>query len=362
MNRTHVAYVIPALMLLVFAANEFVSFHDLYGIPFLLAGIGAVLVGRGWKGWALGAAFAAIAVYWSTNDPSGCSAWWRARYVTEKAFGFQPYLSWDDVQFAAFGRGHCYDYDTAQTQLTAPIELLAEDEVDGHPLQQFRTQLGDFWLAEEDGHESLTWLVWEIDVDEAYRGHADTILPGDIVVDAGAHVGVFTRWALKQGAERVIAIEPNPDNIICLERNFAEDITAGKVTIVKAGIWDEEGDLELKIHDHITSRSTLMGMSDVSHSITVPVRPLDAVLDELGVDRVDFIKMDIEGAERRALEGARKTIEHSRPRMALCTYHEKDDPVTVPETVLSVHADYRIHGKQIDVNMLDVRPKILFFN
>ena len=135
MNRTHVAYVIPALMLLVFAANEFVSFHDLYGIPFLLAGIGAVLVGRGWKGWALGAAFVAIAIYWSTNDPYGCSAWWRARYVTEKAFGFQPYLSWDDVQFAAFGRGHCYDYDTGQAQLTAPIELLAEDEVDGHPFQ-----------------------------------------------------------------------------------------------------------------------------------------------------------------------------------------------------------------------------------
>ena len=208
----------------------------------------------------------------------------------------------------------------------------------------------------------MTWLVWEIDVDEAYRGHADTILPGDIVVDAGAHVGVFTRWALKQGAERVIAIEPNPDNIICLERNFAEEITAGKVTLVKAGIWDEVDNLELRIHDHITSRSTLMGMSGISHAVTVPVRPLDAVLSELGVDRVDFIKMDIEGVERRALEGARQTIERSRPRMALCTYHEKDDPVTVPETVLSVHADYRIHGKQIDVNMLDVRPKILFLN
>ena len=330
--------------------------------PFLLAGVGAVVLGRGWKGWALGAAFATMAIYLSQTDAHGCSAWWRARYVAEKAVGLQPCLSWEDVGFAAFGGGHCYDYETAQAELSRPIELLAEDEVDGHPFQQFRTQLGDFWLAEEDGRESLTWLVWEIDVDEADRGHIETILPGDVVVDAGAHVGVFARWALKQGAKRLIAIEPNPNNIICLEHNFADEIVAGTVTIVKAGIWDEKGQLELKIHDCITSRSTLMGMSDISHSISVPVLPLDDVLDELGVENVDFIKMDIEGAEQRALVGARRTIERFRPRMALCTYHEKDDPVAVPQAVLSVHSDYRIHGKQIDVNMLDVRPKILFFN
>ncbi len=214
-------------------------------------------------------------------------------------------------------------------------------------------------MAEEDGRKSLTWLVWEIDVDEAYRGHAETILPGDVVVDAGAHVGV---WALKQGAQRLIAIEPNPDNIICLERNFKDEIAEGRVTIVRAGIWDAKTQLELKIHDHMTSRSTLMGMSGMSDSVSVPVLPLDDVLDGLGVETVDFIKMDIEGAEQRALAGARRTIERSRPRMALCTYHEEDDPVAVPEAVLNIHADYRIHGKQFDMNALDVRPKILFFN
>ena len=362
MKRTHVAYGLLALMMLAFVARVFVPLHDLYAVPFLLAGVGVVVIGRGWKGWVLGAVFASVAVYLSQNDVYGCSAWWRARYVTEKALGFQPHLSWDDVRFAAFGRGHCYDYESRQAEFSRPIELLAEDEVGGRTFQQFSTQLGDFWLAEEDGHQSLAWLVWEIDIDEAYRGHDDTILPEDTVVDAGAHVGEFTRWALKQGAERVIAIEPNPDNIICLERNFADEIAAGKVTIVRAGIWDETGKLQLKIHEHITSRSTLMGMSGVSHSVTVPVRPLDAVLDELGVEKVDFIKMDIEGAEQRALAGAGRTIERFRPRMALCTYHEENDPVAIPEIVLRIHSDYRIHGKQIDVNMLDVRPKILFFN
>ncbi len=362
MNRTLVANGILVLMLLAFVARVFIPLHDLYALPFLLAGVGAVVIGRGWKAWVLGAVFASVAVFLSSYDPHGCSAWWRARYVAEKAVGLQPYLSWDDVGLAAFGSGHCYDYESKQAELTRPIELLAEDEVDGRSFRHFRTQLGDSWLAEKDGRESLTWLVWEIDVDEAYRGHGETILPGDVVVDAGAHVGVFGRWALKQGAKSLIAIEPNPDNIICLERNFKDEIAEGRVTIVKAGIWDEKAQLELKIHDHITSRSTLMGMSGMSHSISVPVLPLDDVLAGLGVENVDFIKMDIEGAEQRALAGARRTIERSRPRMALCTYHEEDDPVAIPEAVLNIHADYRIHGKQFDMNDLDVRPKILFFN
>ncbi len=141
MNRTKVAYGLLVLMLLAFVARVFIPLHDLYAVPFLLAGVGAVVLGRGWKGWVLGVAFVSVAVYWSSYDPHGCSTWWRARYVAEKAVGSQPYLSWDDVGFAAFGSGHCYDYETKQAELTRPIELLAEDEVDGQPFQQFRTQL-----------------------------------------------------------------------------------------------------------------------------------------------------------------------------------------------------------------------------
>ena len=67
MNRTHVAYGILVLMLLSFVARVFVPLHDLYALPFLLAGVGAVVLGRGWKGWALGAAFATMAIYLSQN-------------------------------------------------------------------------------------------------------------------------------------------------------------------------------------------------------------------------------------------------------------------------------------------------------
>ncbi len=103
-------------------------------------------------------------------------------------------------------------------------------------------------------------------------------------------------------------------------------------------------------------------MKGTSHHITVPVKPLDDIVEELQLDRVDFIKMDIEGAERVALEGSRRTIERFRPRMAICTYHLVDDPTAVPEVALGLQPDYRIHARQMDVNQGKPNPKVLFFN
>ena len=140
------------------------------------------------------------------------------------------------------------------------------------------------------------------------------------------------------------------------------EIDAGKVTIVEAGVWDEASVLNLQIHEHITSRPTLFAAEGTSHSIQVPVRPLDDIVNELGLERVDFIKMDIEGAERQALEGARETVKRFRPRMAICTYHMEDDPVAVPRVALSLTPDYQVHAKELEVNRNSTRPKVLFFN
>jgi len=56
---------------------------------------------------------------------------------------------------------------------------------------------------------------------------------------------------------------------------------------------------------------------------------------------VDFIKMDIEGAERHALKGARRLLARDKPRLAICIYHAADDPDVVPRVVLEANGEYQ---------------------
>src|SRR5260370_38297253 len=71
--------------------------------------------------------------------------------------------------------------------------------------------------------------------------------PGDVVFDCGAHVGTYTREALKAGAKLVVAIEPAPDNLACLRRNPAEEVAPGQVIVVPKGGWDQSGQLTFHV-------------------------------------------------------------------------------------------------------------------
>ena len=70
---------------------------------------------------------------------------------------------------------------------------------------------------------------------------------------------------------------------------------------------------------------------------------MTSIDNTVGSDEVTFIKMDIEGSELKALEGARKTIERCKPRLAICVYHRIDDIIAIPEFIRSTGIDYRLY-------------------
>ncbi|MCK5615936.1 FkbM family methyltransferase, partial [Candidatus Pacearchaeota archaeon] len=67
---------------------------------------------------------------------------------------------------------------------------------------------------------------------------------------------------------------------------------------------------------------------------------IDAFVKEYNIDRVDLIKMDIEGSEKEALKGARDTICKHNPVLVICTYHLPGDKKSVPELVKEMCGDY----------------------
>lgn len=148
---------------------------------------------------------------------------------------------------------------------------------------------------------------------------------GNVVVDAGAHVGLYSIKASKLvGPEgRVLAIEPHPLNYTVL----ASNIRLNRIRNVEA-LYSALGDSDAYVKLHL-AYSDSGSHSIMPHSIMprsedfvfVKVKRLDTVVREYRIHKIDFIKMDVEGAELLLLKGAEKTLEEFRPNLAIAAYH-----------------------------------------
>jgi len=164
----------------------------------------------------------------------------------------------------------------------------------------------------------------------------------------------------------VIAVEPSQENAECLRRNLAGALTDGRAQICQKGLWDEAGMLTLAIDPHNAGGNSFITKNKDSYdAYQVPVLTIDQLVKELKLERVDFVKMDIEAAEQKALLGARETLTRFRPRLAIAVEHTPDrlgNAKAVIEIVRGIRPDYRVSGGHCYVSENNViLPEILYF-
>lgn len=226
-------------------------------------------------------------------------------------------------------------------------------------LELWETEQGPFWILPSSDMPLFCHMLAEQETD-VYGAGALGVQPGDIVLDCGANFGVYTRKALKSGASLVVAIEPAPDIVACLQRTFAQEIRQGRVIVYPKGVWDREDQLVL----HTASRNP-WGDSLVLHTESqgprVPLTTIDKLVAELQLPRVSFIKMDIEGAERNAIVGAQRTLTRYRPRLAIAVYHRPDDPTAVPSAVWQAAPGYRLQGGPCEYQRSNIQLEVMYF-
>jgi len=231
-------------------------------------------------------------------------------------------------------------------------------------LVQFRTPYGDFWSP---GGTDVPFLMAEEELD-LYRADdpIQGVRPGDIVLDCGANVGTFVRKALAAGASKVAAIEISPRNIEALKKTFATEIADGRVVVVPEGVWHEDSTLQLSFYKNSALDSVVMRErveeSEAAKLVDVPLTTIDSIVSQLGLERVDFIKMDIEGAERNALRGAAGVLKKFRPRLAIAAENLPDDVSEIPSVVAESVPDYKFEvGECRQISPGLVRPEVLHF-
>lgn len=188
------------------------------------------------------------------------------------------------------------------------------------------------FLLRDDTGVSKELAVYGVHEPLATRVLSKIVGPGMHVVDIGSNVGYFllieARLVGRDGV--VVGFEPEPANFRLLQRNVqANGYT--NVILLNEAVGDQEAVASLSV----ARQSNWHSLTDVPWEtvtrIPVEVVALDRVLEDLSFDRVDVVRMDIEGYERRALDGMRRTLDRSRPGLLAEIHPHLLDPTTLDE-------------------------------
>jgi len=160
-------------------------------------------------------------------------------------------------------------------------------------------------------------------IENAYEKY-NKIKSNDIVVDLGANIGIFSMKAANRVGEKgkVIAIEPEPKNIKLLKENTKY---FKNVIIIPKAAGNSSGKIELTIGIHSGAHyiNATAENKSKNRKILIQIDTIDNLFKELGLEIIDFFKIDIEGWEFEALKGAINSIRKIK-FFAIASYHTKD--------------------------------------
>lgn len=153
---------------------------------------------------------------------------------------------------------------------------------------------------------------------EEFRMMRRLLAPGGVFVDAGANAGFYSFWAdhCMRGRGLVLAIEPDPEMRRRLTFNAATNGITG-IRVLALALSDHDGVAQLQVNPVQRGTNTLepaeaMREGGARQTLEVEVTTLLGLLDRLGVDRIDVLKLDIEGHEPTVL---RHFLAHAAPHL-----------------------------------------------
>jgi len=167
------------------------------------------------------------------------------------------------------------------------------------------------------------------------------IKEGDLVIDAGANIGLFSILASQKVGRtgKIFAFEPIEQTRELLARNILNN-RVNNIHFVPFALGSRNTDLELIKSDNLGESSFFCKGN--FPKIKVKQTTLDNFVREKQLKKVDFIKADIEGMERDLIRGAKETIIKFKPKISICIYHRSDDAQIIGELLKSFVSVYHL--------------------
>jgi FkbM family methyltransferase len=206
-------------------------------------------------------------------------------------------------------------------------------------------------------HTSVTSVF----VQKQYEYHgADFMLKADrddVVLDCGACWGETTLYFAHEVGRngKVYAFEFTRENLSVLRANLdLNPHLRSAVEIIEHAVWDASG-VDISYVDNGPGSSVTTDA--IAAAPKCSTLAIDDFVETRRLDRVDFIKMDIEGAEVPALKGALKTLQRFTPKLAISAYHKPDDLRTIPTLVNELGLAYEFY---LDHHTIHVWETVLY--
>lgn len=238
--------------------------------------------------------------------------WYRYCDKTVKEFNGKEVVT---VEELLEEEGEYVFYIAASTQILEITKYLVSCGVDVNNIYQFR------------------YYGTEVYDEKQYIDSFLEVKDEDIVIDAGAYTCDFTERFInwnKGKYKRIYAFEPDKENYDIAVKNMEQ---YENVEVVNSAV----GEVSTSV-SFMSKEGAGSGINENGNS-TVEV----VALDDMNLDKVSFIKLDVEGFELDTLKGGINTIKKYRPRMAICLYHKINDIIDIPKFIEELDLGYKYY-------------------
>jgi FkbM family methyltransferase len=220
------------------------------------------------------------------------------------------------------------------------------------PGGEIYASLGDFIgraaFFSGDLDPKLTWIAKNL------------IKPGNVVFDVGANLGILTLLFSKIVglSGQVHAFEPNP-NVMTHLRSAVARKSATNVILNETALGRMHGVIMLKTPESNQGEGSITKWRDAAHipQTNVPLMRLDDYVLEHGLNRIDFLKIDVEGAEIEVLLGAQSVLKNLQPKVIV--FEDSDRKGSEPTEPMKMLSSFGYRFLSIPKHLMKVTPAII---
>lgn len=176
-------------------------------------------------------------------------------------------------------------------------------------------------------------------LNEYYPRDIVNLAPGEVMVELGANNGETLLDFIKRCPQYKAAYCFEPDISCHPALKEIQEMPNGRVYIIPKGAWDRDDVLKFAAVDGSSTASHILEDGKEQADYSVECTTVDNAVKE----PVTYMKMDVEGAELRALHGAKRTITENRPTLAVCVYHRPEDILDIWNYLRKLVPEYRFY-------------------